>query len=364
MSIEPAHKHPHPQEPHQSAAQGHDPVAQPAPPPHVAMFQIMNGMWVSQVASAVAQLGVADFIAAGTRHADRLAEECGADADALVRLLRAAATIGLCRETAPKEFALTPVGETLRTQAPGSMRDILIAETAPGHWLPWGRLVDSVRAGKPMTNETLGMSAWDYYAKNSGEGQCFARGMSNLSAIASHDVAAVYNVGQARTIVDVGGSEGVLLRGLLRNAPPDTRGVLFDRPEIIDFAGAAITASDLAGRIELAAGDFFVDVPSGGDVYLLKSILHDWPDAACETILRNIHRAAGPRSRVVIVEMVLPDEPQPSPVALMDMNMLVMLGGRERTSGEYRALLAKCGFALERVVPTQGMFAVLEAKLV
>src|SRR5258708_23712829 len=223
MSIEPAHKHPHPQEPSQPAAQGHDPVAQPAPPPHVAVFQIRHGMWVSQIASAGGQLGGADFIAAGTRHADRLAKECGANADALYRLLRAAATIGLCRETAPKEFVLTPVGETLRTQAPGSMRDILIAETAPGHWLPWGRLADSVRGGKPMTNETLGMPAWDYYAKNPGEGQCFARRMSNLSAIASQDVAAVYNAGQTRTIVDVGGTEGGLLRRLLRNAPSHPR---------------------------------------------------------------------------------------------------------------------------------------------
>lgn len=360
MSVEPVASDPQ----HPVAAPQPEPVTQHAPPPHIAMFQIINGMWVSQIASAVARLGIADFIAAGTRRVDHLAEECSADADALHRLLRAAATIGLLRETAPKEFVLTAVGETLRAQEPGSMRDLLIAETAPCHWLPWGRLVESVRSGKSMAVETLGISVWEYYAKNPDEGECFARGMGNISAVASHEVAAVYSVGDARTIIDVGGSEGVLLRGLLRNAPAPARGILFDRPEIIGYAKGSIATSDLAGRIDLVAGDFFAEVPPGGDVYLLKHILHDWPDAACETILSNVHRAAAPGSRLVIIEMLLPDEPQPSPVALMDMNMLVMVGGRERTSGEFRVLLAKCGFELERVLPTEGMFAVLEAKRV
>jgi ubiquinone/menaquinone biosynthesis C-methylase UbiE len=356
MSVEPIHSHSHPHEPHHPVAL----QTEAGMPPQVAIFQIINGMWVTQIASAVAQLGIADFIAAGTRRVDHLAEECSADAGALYRLLRAAQTIGLCRETAPKEFALTPVGETLRSAVPGSMRDIVLAETAAGHWLPWGRLADSVRSGKPMTNETLGMSVWEYYAQNPEEGQCFARGMSNLSSVAATEVAAVYNVGEAKRVVDVGGSEGVLLRGLLRGAPR-ARGVLFDRPDIIAYAQNAIDASEFAGRIELAGGDFFHEVPSGGDVYLLKHVLHDWNDSECETILRNVHRAAAPGTKLVLVEMLLPDEPQPSPVTLMDMNMMVMVGGRERTQDEYRALLATCGYELERVIPTTGMFFVLEA---
>jgi hypothetical protein len=308
----------------------------------------------------MAQLGIADFIAAGTRHADHLADECGASADAVYRLLRASQTIGLCVEVAPKEFALTPVGETLRSAIPGSMRDLLIAETAPGHWLPWGRLVEAVRRGGPLASETLGMPVWEYYAKNAEEGQCFARGMGNISSIASQDVAAVYSVAGAHRVIDVGGSEGMLLRGLLR-AAPGVRGVLFDRPEIIQYAQASVAASDVADRIELEGGDFFAGVPAGGDVYLLKHILHDWPDAECETILRNVHKAAAPGARLVIVEMLVPDEPQPSPASLMDMNMLVMLGGRERTASEFRALLARCGFTLQRVLPTAGTFLVLEA---
>lgn len=328
-------------------------------PPHIAMFQIMNGMWVSQIASAVAQLGIPDFIASGVRTVDDLAEEAEADPQALHRLLRAAQTIGLVVESAPKQFDLTPVGDTLRASVPGSMRDLVIAETAPGHWLPWGQLTEAVRRGTPRTMDTLGMNAWEYYAKNPDEGHCFARGMGNISAVAAKDVAEVYSVGEAKRIVDVGGSEGVMLRSFLR-AAPHARGVLFDRADVIDY----VRRSLVDDRIELVAGDFFEGVPAGGDVYVLKHILHDWSDADCERILRNVHRAAAPGARLVLVEMLLPEVPQPSPVTLMDLNMLVMLGGRERTQDEFRALLDRCGFTLERVVPTPGMFAVLEAQRV
>ncbi|HEY6136610.1 MAG TPA: methyltransferase [Thermoanaerobaculia bacterium] len=337
--------------------------AHAGPPPHVAIMQMVMGVWVAQIASAVAQLGIADNIAKGNVSVDELAAECPADPEALYRLLRAAASIGLCAETAPRHFALTPVGDALRSDAPHSMRDFLVAETAPGHWLPWGRLADAIRRGGPLTEEILGANAWDYYAKNIDEAKCFARGMSNLSTIASEDVARVYDPGDVKRIVDVGGSEGVLLRGLLARVP-GARGVLYDRPEIIEAAQGAIASSGLADRIEVLGGDFLTEVPAGGDLYLLKSILHDWPDAQCETIVRNVHRAAATDSRLLVVEMTLPDGPAgaPSPVPLMDINMLVMLGGRERTAAEFAALLAGCGYMVERVIPTPGPFSVIEAR--
>jgi hypothetical protein len=331
-----------------------------APPPHAVVLQMLTGMWVAQVLSAVAQLGVADLIAAGTNAVEHLAEECGADAKALHRLLRAAATIGLLIETSPGEFVLTPLGDTLRTGSHGSLRDFIIAETAPGHWLPWGRLVDAVKRGGSMAKETLGLDPWDYYAKNDEEGRCFARGMSNLSAIVSEAVVHVYDPGDVRRVVDIGGSEGVLLRGILGRAP-HARGVILDRADVIEGARRAVAESDMADRIELVSGDFFAEVPGGGDLYLLKSILHDWPDDQCEAILKSVHRAAPEGSRLVVVELLLADTPQLSPVTLMDMNMLVMLGGRERKAGEYAALLQRSGYAVERVIPTGGMFSVIEA---
>ena len=275
-----------------------------APPPHAIVLQMLTGMWVAQIMSAVAQLGVADLIAAGTRSVEHLAEECSADANALRRLLRAAATVGLVIESAPSEFALTPLGMTLCSNVRGSLRDFIIAETAPGHWLPWGRLADAVRRGGAMTGETLGVDAWGYYARNVEEGRCFARAMSNVSAIASEDVARVYDPGDAQRIVDVGGSEGVLLRGILGRAPK-ARGVLFDRADVIEGAKLAIAESGMADRIELVSGDFFSDMPGGGDLYLLKSILHDWPDDKCEEIVKSVHRAAAGGSRLVLVEMLL-----------------------------------------------------------
>jgi hypothetical protein len=338
---------------------------QGGPPPHAVLMQMVMGTWVAQIASAFAQLQVPDNIAKGKVSVDELAAAANANPEALYRMLRAAGAIGLCAETAPRHFALTPLGDALRADAPNSVRDFVVAETAPGHWLPWGRLADAVRRGGPMTEETLGMKAWDYYAKNMDEGHTFARGMGNLSAIVSEDVARVYDPGDVRRIVDVGGSEGVLLRGLLARVP-GARGVLFDRPEIIDAAKSAVAASGLADRIELAGGDFLTSAPEGGDLYLLKSILHDWPDDKCEEIVRNVHRAAAPGSRLLVIEMLLPEGPAgtPSPVPLMDMNMLVMLGGRERTASEYGAMLARCGYDVERVVPTPGPFSVIEARRV
>lgn len=362
MSAEPFVEHPqphsHPHHPHTSHVEAQP---QAGPPPHAQMMQILFGMWVTQIASAVGQLGVADLIARGKVSADELAAECAADPEALYRLLRAAASIGLCYETAPRHFALTPMGETLRSDVPNSLLDILIAETMPGHWLPWGRLADAVRHGGPITQEILGSDTWSYYAANPGEAQRFARGMGNLSAIASEEVAHVYDPGEAACIVDVGGSEGVLLRGFLKRVPK-ARGILFDRPEIAEVAQRAIEASGFGDRIDVAGGDFFAEVPAGGDLYLLKHILHDWPDDKCEEIVRNIHRAAMPGSRLLVIEMLLPDTPGPSPVPLMDINMLVMVGGRERTVAEFGALLARGGYAVERVVPTPGVFSVIEAR--
>ncbi len=243
---------------------------------------------------------MADRLASGTSSIDDLARECGADRDALYRLLRAAASLGVCSETGGKRFAPASLGETLRSDAPGSLRDLIIAETAPGHWLPWGKLADAVRSGASTMRATLGVpDPWTYYAKNAEEGKSFARGMGNLSAIVSADVARVYQP-KAQRIVDVGGSEGVLLRGLLERAP-GARGVLFDRAEVVAHA----KPSD---RIEVVSGDFFAEVPAGGDLYVLKSILHDWPDDRCEVILKNCHRAAAPGARLLVVEMILPEE--------------------------------------------------------
>jgi hypothetical protein len=328
-------------------------MTEQAPPPQAVVLQMLMGMWTAQIISAVAQLGVPDRLANGAQSVDDLARDCDADRGALHRLLRAAATLQLVAEDGDKRYSLTPLGETLRSDVAGTLRDFVIAETAPGHWLPWGRLADAVRRGESMVSEALGVSdAWTYYAQHPDESRVFARAMSNLSTLVAQDVARVYDPGQAEVIVDVGGSEGVLLRAMLARVP-GARGVLFDRADVV----AAVKPSD---RVEIVPGDFLAEVPAG-DLYLLKSILHDWPDDRCEVILKNCHRAAPAGARLVVVESILPDQ-GPSPVSFMDMNMLVMLNGRERTFGEYTALLARCGWNVEQQIPTGGMFGVLESR--
>jgi len=324
------------------------------PPPPVQVLQMMMGLWVSQILAATARFGVADAIARGVTSSDDLARECGADPQALLRLLRGAASAGLLTESAAGTFALTPLGECLRSDAPGSLRDLVIAECAPGHWLPWGQLYEGVKAGRSLAGEILGMPVWEYYAKNHEEGLSFARGMGNLSALVSQDVARLYDASAFRTIVDVGGSQGILLRGLLAQNP-NARGILYDLPEVTADAKPV-------ERMEIVSGSFFERVPEGGDLYLLKSILHDWPDEKCAEILRSIHKAAKPGTKLLVVEMLLPDQPQPSPVTFMDLNMLVMLNGRERTAADFKKLLGDNGFRLLRVIPTGGTFSLIEAE--
>jgi hypothetical protein len=197
-----------------TAGTGHD-----VPPP-AAMMGLITGYWTSQAVGVVAQLGVADHLAAGPRPSDELARAVGADPAALYRVLRLLASIGVFAEPAPGSFGLTPLGETLRSDAPGSVRSFAITETAPGHWLPWGRLHESVRSGRPMAREALGMELFAWYAQNPEEAGFFNAAMGNLSALAADELVRVYDFSAVRTVADVGGAHGVLLAAVLRATRP------------------------------------------------------------------------------------------------------------------------------------------------
>src|SRR5690242_48600 len=288
-------------------AQEHAMAAGPEPdvPPPAAMMGLITGYWVSQAVGAVALLGVADHLADGPRPSDELARIVGADPDALRRVLRLLASLGVFAEAATGSFALTPLGETLRSDAPGSVRNFAITETAPGHWLPWGRLAESVRTGRPMAREALGMELFDWYAQNPEEADVFTAAMGNLSALAADELVRVYDVSSVRTVADIGGAHGVLLAAVLR-ANPAARGILFDLPHVIATAGSTIAAEGLSQRCELVSGDFFEAVPAGADLHLLKQIVHDWNDERATLLLRNCHRALAPGGKVLLVEMVVP----------------------------------------------------------
>ncbi len=329
-------------------------------PPHVQVLQMVMGYWAAQVGATIARLGVVDTIQGAPRAEADIAHAVGAHPESLARLLRAAAMLGLLRETSPGHFTTTATGDCLRKDAPISLRDFFIAELAPGHWLPWGRLHDAVKEGRSVAADALGCDVWTYYQRNAEEGACFARAMSNISNVVVGEVLPAYDFARFSRIVDVGGSQGALLAGVLR-ANPAARGVLFDRADVIASGQAAVAAYGFGPRLEAVAGDFFESAPADGDLYLLKSILHDWDDAHCAKILRTVAAAAKPGATLCVVEMIVPPAGTPSPVHLMDLNMLVMLDGRERTAEQFRTLLATGGWTLSRVVPTRGLFCVIEA---
>jgi SAM-dependent methyltransferase len=336
-----------------------DAAAEQKVPPPVAMMGLITGYWISQAVGVVALLGVADELVGGPRPTDEIARAVGADRAALHRLLRLLASLGVFEEDPPGSFALTPLGETLRSDVPGSVRNFAITETEPGHWLPWGRLYDSVRTGQPMARQALGMELFDWYAQNPGEAAHFSAAMGNLSALAATELARVYDFSAVRTVADVGGAHGVLLTAVLR-ANPAARGILFDLPHVIETAGDAIAAAGLSDRCELVRGDFFEAVPEGADLHLMKQIVHDWDDERATQLLRNCHRALAPGGTLLLVEMLIPPDNRPSPAQAMDLNMLVLVGGQERTEEEFERLFKAAGFRLEQVIPTHSPFSLIE----
>jgi len=329
------------------------------PPPAEVMFRMITGYWVSQIIGVAAKLGIAEHLHGGAKSADELARLTHSEPSALFRVLRAAASVGVFHLNADDRFSLTPLGETLRSAVPGSMREMAIMQISKGHWLPWGRLEDAVRTGKPQAVATLGCEIFEHYAKNPEEAAAFTGAMGNLSAIVASEVAAHVDTSGLTRAVDIGGAEGTLIAALL-GKNPSLEGIVFDLPHVTASAKAKLEAQGLLGRCEVVAGDFFKSVPSA-DLYVLKQILHDWNDEQATTILRNCAQSMTSRGRMAIVEMVIPDDGAPTPAQLMDVNMLAILPGRERTQAEYTALLEGVGLRVERLVPTHSPFQILEA---
>ena len=241
------------------------------------------------------------------------------------------------------------------------MRDLFLAETDDVHRRSWDRLVDAIRTGQPRPQVVFGMPTFDYYGQHVEEGEQFGRAMQNVSAMAAQGVIAHHDFSGARLLVDVGGGNGSFVRAILQQQP-EARGIIFDRPYIESQAVANIREDGQTDRCRFEAGDFFSAVPSGGDTYLLKFILHDWSDEESRRILKAVRRAIAPTGRVLIVEMLVPENNEPGFVQLMDINMLVMTGGLERTATEYGALLADAGFRLVRTIPTGTPFFIVEGE--
>lgn len=327
-----------------------------------ALVQMLTGAWTTQLVAAVARLGIPDELAiAQPQSSEQLARKVGADSGALYRVMRALSSLGVFADLGSGQYALTPIGERLRSGQPGSMRDFFLAETDDVHRRSWDALVNAIRSGLPQPSAVFGASVFDYYAKHVEEGQQFGRAMENVSAMSAHGVVANYDFSGARLIIDVGGGNGSFLRAVLRQHPQAT-GVVVDLPYMESQAVASIEHDGLQNRCRFEARDMFEAVSSGGDIYLLRFILHDWNDAESRRILKTVRTAIRPGGRVLVVEMLVPEANEPGFVQLMDINMLVMTGGRERTAAEYGDLYAAAGLRLLRTIPTGTPFLIVEGE--
>jgi hypothetical protein len=296
---------------------------------------------VSQCLYVAARLGIADSLAGGAGTALELAGRSGADPGALERLLRALAGLGVVRRDAEGRFGLTPMGELLRSGVEGSLRSEVLHMLHPSCWSAWGGLLHSVTTGAPAFPEVHGAGAWDYRARHPGAGAAFEAMAREASAREDAAIVDALALPESGSVVDVGGGQGGLLAALLR-AHTGLNGTLFDRAEALAGAEHRLRAAGVSDRCRAEAGDFFRAVPAGGDVYLLESVLHDWDDARATAVLASCRLAMRPRSRLVVIERCL-HEGEPSPGDLMDLHMLVIHGGRERTAREYAALLEAAG---------------------
>ncbi len=332
-------------------------------PPRFHLARLLGGYRVSEAIYVAAKLGIADLLTGGARSAAELASATGTHAASLRRLLRLLASAGVFAEEDDGRFALTPVGECLRTGVPGSLHAValFIAGPTPIHRV-WTNLLYSVQTGEPAFDRLFGASPFEYLARHPEESAVFNAAMASMTAQIVSAVSAAYDFSRFRTIVDVGGGFGVLLAAILRGSPA-LRGVLFDSPHVAEGAKKYIEAAGLAPRCQVIAGNFFETVPGGADAYILKSVIHDWDDERSLVILKNCRRVIAAQGRLLLVELILPARVEASPqcqiAAELDVNMLLGPGGSERTESEFRTLFAEAGFELKRIIPLEASLPVL-----
>jgi hypothetical protein len=318
-----------------------------------------TGYWLSQAIYVAAKLGVADFLKDGPKSCSALSRATGADEQSLFRLMRALSSVGVFVHVQGDCFALSRVGESLQSDVPGSLRSIVMT-IGEIHYQAWGDLLQSVRTGSPAFNKVFGTGLFEYLLRNAEAADVFNGGMTDLSSLLAYAVLIAYDFSGVSSIVDVGGGHGKLLRRIVQ-LNPGIKGMVFDREPVIATVREPLSSDACSGRYSAVAGDFFTSVPEGADAYILSGVIHDWDDDHCIRILRNCREAMAKNGRLLLVEMVVPESSANCFSKLLDLNMLVMTGGRERTKAEFNALLHAAGFKLARIVPTIAPQCVIEA---
>jgi hypothetical protein len=338
-----------------------DAHAPPAVPDSVALRHLSTGFWVSQAIAVVADLGIAEHLKDGPKTCAELASAVGAHVDALYRLLRGTASVGVFAEDAQGRFVLTPLASLLLVEGPQSWRAAALMSGQAWIWQAWGALAHSVKTGQPAFEHVFGVDFDTYLAQHDEAGNVFQGFMNVATAEEAMAVSPVYDFSGLHRVVDVGGGRGALLAAVLK-ANPRLRGVLFDAPHVVAGAQSTLETQGVTDRCEVVGGDFFESLPTGGDAYMLKWILVSWDDEQSVTILQNCRHAMGSQGRLLVIERIIPPGNEPFFGKLADLNLLVMYKGRHRTEREYRSLFARAGFELTRIIPTHSPteFSVIE----
>ncbi|MGH3996838.1 MAG: methyltransferase [Pseudonocardiaceae bacterium] len=333
----------------------------PTESPAVAMRQLTMGALVSQAISVFARLGVADTLAGGPRDAEEIAELVGADSQALYRLLRALGDVGVVAEFENRRFALTSLGEVLRSDVPGSLRGWATMVGMPFHRYPWTDLYETVQTGESAFDRIHGTKVFDYLAEHPEDAAVFDAAMTSISTSETIGIVQAYDFSRFSTVADIGGGRGGLL-GAILTANPHLQGVLFDVPAVVAGADDEISGAEVIDRCQVVSGDFFDSVPEGCDAYLLSNIIMSWDDDHAVEILSTCRAAMTDTACVLLAEAVLPAGAAPSMSKFADLEMLVMTsGGRQRTEAEYRTILGRAGLRLSRIVPSGGRISLVEA---
>jgi len=330
-----------------------------SPPPHLALLQMVLGKWVSEAISAAAHFGIADHLESGPKSPQELASLTGTQERPLYRLLRANASVGVFTELEDGRFAQTPLSDPLRSNAQPCVRNMAMMLADDWHIRSWEQLPWCVETGKPASYKLNGMPMFDWMAQNPGKTVNFNNAMTDLSQGDSAAITQSYDFSAFEHIVDVAGGHGTLLAAILEQAPK-LRGTLFDMQHVIEGAKKAGILDRFADRCTLEAGSFFEAVPKDADAYIMKSIIHDWYDPECIKILSLCRKGIRPGGRLLVVDQVVPVGNEPALSKLVDLEMLVLPGGMERTEKEFQELFAASGFRLERVVRTRTPMCVLE----
>jgi hypothetical protein len=327
---------------------------------HQQLDQMISGYWISQAIYAAAKFAIADHLKDGPKTVGELAGATSTNPDALYRLLRALASVGIFAEGESRRFSLTPLAEPLRSDVAGS-KCALALFSGDEPFRAWAEIDYSIRTGKVAFDKAFGKPIFDYLGDHPDKARIFDAAMVGIHGRESDAVLSAYDFSGFGVVADVGGGNGSQMTEIL-SKHTGIKGILFDLPHVIERAKERIRTAGLLDRCRLAPGSFFEAVPEGADAYVMRHIIHDWDEERCLTILRNCHRAMSSASKLLVIESVIPPGNEPFFGKFVDLQMLLIPGGKERTENEYRALLARAGFELTRIVPTATEVSIVEGR--